>query len=45
MEKNLLTSLNTLKPKVFEVKLSLREIGRIFSTKIRNFKLFKMRKL
>ena len=31
-------------PKVFGVK-SLREIGRIFSTEIRNFKLWKMPKL
>jgi len=32
-------------PKVFGVKFSLREIGRIFSIKIRNFKLWKMPKL
>jgi len=29
-------------PKVFRVKFSLREIGTIFSTKVRNFKLWKM---
>jgi len=37
--------LNPLQPKVFRVKFSLREIGRIFSTKIRNSKLRKMPKL
>ena len=37
--------LNPLQPKVFGVKFSLREIGRIFFlTKIRNFTLFKMPK-
>jgi len=36
---------NPLQPKVFGVKFRLREIGRIFSTKIRNFKLWKMPKL
>jgi len=36
---------NPLQPKEFGVKFSLREIGRIFFTKIlRNFKLFKMPK-
>jgi len=35
---------NPLQPKVFWVKFSLREIGRIFFTKIRNFKPFKMPK-
>ena len=32
---------NPLQPKVFGVKFSLREIGRIFLTKIRSFKLLK----
>ena len=36
---------NALQPKVFGVKFSLREIGRIFFTKIRNFKLFETPKL
>ena len=36
---------NPLQPEVFGVKFSLREIGRVFLTKIRNFKLFKMPKL
>jgi len=34
-----------LEPKVFGMKFSLREVGGIFSTKIRNFKLWKMPKL
>jgi len=41
----LLFNLNPLQPKVFGVKFSFREIGRIFLTKIRNLKLFKMPKL
>jgi len=36
---------NPLQPKVFGVKFSLRETERIFFTKIRKFKLFKMPKL
>jgi len=37
--------INPLQSKVFEMKFSLREIRRIFLTKIRNFKLFKMPEL
>jgi len=40
-----LNSINPLQPKVFGVKFRFREIGRIFPTKIRNFKLCKMPKL
>jgi len=36
---------NPVQPKVFGVKFSLREIRRIFYSKIRYFKLFKMPKL
>jgi len=35
---------NPQQPKVFGVKFSLREIRRIFSIKIRSFKLWKMPK-
>jgi len=38
-------SFNPLQPEVFGEKFSFREIGRIFSVKIRNFKLWKMPKL
>ena len=43
--KPILSHINSHQPKVFGVKLSSIEIKRIFSTKIRNFKLFKMPKL
>ena len=36
---------NLLQPKVLGVKFGLRELGRIFFIKIRNFKLLKMLKL
>jgi len=35
---------NTQQPKVFGVKFSLREIEKIFPSKTRNFKLWKMPK-
>jgi len=37
--------INPLQLKVYGVKFSLSELGRIFFTKIRNCKLFKMPKL
>jgi len=40
-----LLAVNSLQPKVFGVKFSLRETGTIFFTKIRNFKPFKILKL
>jgi len=40
-----LVNFNPKKPKVFGVKFSFRKIGRIFSTKVRNFKLWRMPKL
>jgi len=39
------TSINPKQPKVFGEKLSLSEIGSIFSTEVRNFKLWEMPKL
>jgi len=38
-------SFNPYQPRVFGVRFSLREVARIFSIKIRNFKLRKMLKL
>jgi len=39
-----ITLVNPLQPEVFGVKFSLREIGRIFFIKIRNFMIWKMPK-
>ena len=39
-----LLQVNPLQPKVFEVKLSLREIESIFFIEIHNFKLWRMSK-